>query len=287
MLIEVQSTTSSAPGGDPRTFCGKIYGQEKNLTACLHRPHEPRAPRHRGLPDRPRGHPAQPRLPTGTGASHLRLRHRQSAVLAEEMGPRVWEADPWGRAASASRRKATATTPGSSTWSPPWRRPATGRVAVVLPQGALFRKAPRAAVRGPPQAGPHRGGYRPGPEPLLRHRLAARVADPSRAKPARAEGKGARHRRLEPLPQGPRPELPGPEHSRNRSSIGYAPSRTSKTAPRSVASTRSRRKAGRFNISRYVLPPSAGTCPVARGRRGVRQGSPSREPQAEDHLRTY
>ena len=62
----------------------------------------------------------------------------------KEWGREIWEADPWGRAHSACRPRATATTPGSSTWSRRWP-PGTGRMAVVLPQGALFRKGAEGA----------------------------------------------------------------------------------------------------------------------------------------------
>ena len=77
-------------GGDPRTFFGKIYGQEKNLTTSsiarmnlvLHGIEDFQIVREDTLRN-----PAFTDSSTG-GLAHLRLRHRQSAVLAQGMGPR-------------------------------------------------------------------------------------------------------------------------------------------------------------------------------------------------------
>ena len=58
-------------GGDPRTFFGKLYGQEKNLTTSFGCPHEPVPARRRGLFRRAGRHPAPPGLyrpPTPAGS---------------------------------------------------------------------------------------------------------------------------------------------------------------------------------------------------------------------------
>jgi type I restriction enzyme M protein len=52
----------------------------------VHRADEPVPPRHRGLPGGARRHAAQPGLLRGRPAGHLRLRDRQSAVLAGKVG---------------------------------------------------------------------------------------------------------------------------------------------------------------------------------------------------------
>jgi type I restriction-modification system DNA methylase subunit len=52
----------------------------------IHRADEPVPPRHRGLPGGARRHAAQPGLLRGRSAGHVRLRHRQSAVLAGKVG---------------------------------------------------------------------------------------------------------------------------------------------------------------------------------------------------------
>ena len=129
-------------------------------------------------------------------------------------------------------------------------------MAVVLPQGALFRKGAEGRIR----------------QALLEEDLIEAVIGlapnlfygtglaPARRGPppheaGRAQGEGARHRRLEPLPEGPRPELPRPRARRADRRVGTAPSRTSRTAPRSSPSTRSEAEGWTLNISRYVLPP--------------------------------
>ncbi len=83
----------------------------------LRRPDEPRPPRHRGLPDRPRGHPPQSRLHRWCRRPrHLRLRDRQSTVLAQGMGTRGLGERPLGPSAvRPAAGRATATTPSSST----------------------------------------------------------------------------------------------------------------------------------------------------------------------------
>ena len=88
-------------GGDPRTFFGKLYGQEKNLTTAVDRPDEPRAARHRGLPDRPRGHAAQPGFTDSStgGLATFDCVIANPPFSLKEWGREVWEADPWGRAA--------------------------------------------------------------------------------------------------------------------------------------------------------------------------------------------
>jgi type I restriction-modification system DNA methylase subunit len=75
-------------GGDPRTFYGKIYGQEKNLTTAaiarmnlvLHGIEDFQVAREDTLAE-PGLHGFQHRRPC-----HLRLRHREPAVLAQGMG---------------------------------------------------------------------------------------------------------------------------------------------------------------------------------------------------------
>ena len=113
----------------------------------LHRPHEPVPARHRGLPDRARRHPAQPGLLRRRPPGHLRLRHRQSAVLAGKVGRGAVDQRslrPQLRRPAAVQ--SAATSPGCSTWSSRWPT-VTGRMAVVLPQGALFRKGAEGSIR--------------------------------------------------------------------------------------------------------------------------------------------
>ena len=135
-------------GGDPRTFFGKIYGQEKNLTTSsvarmnlvLH-----------GIEDFQIARDDTLREPAFTdGAGGLAT---FDCVIAnppfslEEWGREVWENDPWGRAqyglppdgygdyAFVQHMVASMAQGGSS------------RMAVILPQGALSRKGAEGAIR--------------------------------------------------------------------------------------------------------------------------------------------
>jgi type I restriction enzyme M protein len=135
-------------GGDPRTFFGKIYGQEKNLTTSsvarmnlvLH-----------GIEDFQIAREDTLRNPAFTdGAGGLA---KFDCVIAnppfslKDWGREVWENDPWGRTqyglppdsygdyAFVQQMIASMAEGGSS------------RMAVVLPQGTLFRKSAEGKIR--------------------------------------------------------------------------------------------------------------------------------------------
>lgn len=136
-------------GGDPRTFFGKIYGQEKNLTTSsiarmnlvLH-----------GIEDFQVAREDTLRNPTFSDASTGGLLTFDCVIAnppfsLKEWGRDLWEADPWGRArygippesygdyAFVQHMIASMADTGDS------------RMAVVLPQGALFRKAAEGNIR--------------------------------------------------------------------------------------------------------------------------------------------
>ena len=136
-------------GGDPRTFYGKIYGQEKNLTTSaiarmnlvLH-----------GIEDFQIAREDTLRSPAFTDSSTGGLGTFDCVIAnppfsLKEWGRKLWEADPWSRAAFGippesygdyafvQHMIASMTTTGN------------GRMAVVLPQGALFRKAAEGTIR--------------------------------------------------------------------------------------------------------------------------------------------
>ena len=144
-----RSSTCSEHGGDPRTFFGKLYGQEKNLTTVVDRAHEPGPARHRGLPDRARRHAAQPGLHRREHRrpGHLRLRDRQPAVLARGVGPRDLGERPVGpRLCRPAARQSS----GDFAWVQHMVKSmadGSGRMAVVLPQGALFRRGVEGQIR--------------------------------------------------------------------------------------------------------------------------------------------
>ena len=136
-------------GGDPRTFFGKIYGQEKNLTTSsvarmnlvLH-----------GLEDFQIAREDTLRSPTFTDPSTGGLATFDCIIAnppfsLDEWGREIWENDPWGRAkyglppdtygdyAFVQHMVASMAQGGKS------------RMAVVLPHGALFRKSSEGKIR--------------------------------------------------------------------------------------------------------------------------------------------
>jgi type I restriction enzyme M protein len=135
-------------GGDPRTFFGKIYGQEKNLTTAsiarmnlvLH-----------GIEDFQIVREDTLRSPAFTDSSTGGLATFDYVIAnppfsLKEWGREIWESDPWGRAVFGLPPESY----GDYAWvqhmvaSMALR---TGRMAVVLPQGALFRKGAEGAIR--------------------------------------------------------------------------------------------------------------------------------------------
>jgi type I restriction enzyme M protein len=135
-------------GGDPRTFFGKLHGQEKNLTTAavarmnlfLH-----------GIDDFAVERGDTLRNPVFTEASTGGLA-TFDAVIAnppfslEQWGREIWETDPWGRAFAGL--------PTDSNADMAWVQhmvksmaAKTGRMGVVLPQGALFRGGVEAQIR--------------------------------------------------------------------------------------------------------------------------------------------
>lgn len=136
-------------GGDPRTFFGKIYGQEKNLTTSsiarmnlvLH-----------GIEDFQIAREDTLRQPAFSDASTGGLLTFDCVIAnppfsLKEWGRDIWENDPWGRAqyglppegygdfAFVQHMIASMAATGNS------------RMAVVLPQGALFRKGAEGTIR--------------------------------------------------------------------------------------------------------------------------------------------
>lgn len=135
-------------GGDPRTFYGKLYGQEKNLTTAsvarmnllLH-----------GLEDFAieRGDTLRNPVFTDPGSGGLAT---FDCVIAnppfslEQWGREIWENDPWGRAFAGLPSDSS----GDFAWVQHMVKSMAaphGRMAVVLPQGALFRDGVEGRIR--------------------------------------------------------------------------------------------------------------------------------------------
>lgn len=135
-------------GGDPRTFFGKLHGQEKNLTTAavarmnlfLH-----------GIEDFDieRGDTLrEPKFidPSTGGLATFDVVLANPPFSLEQWGREKWESDPWGRAFAGLPTDSN----GDMAWVQHMVKSMaarTGRMAVVLPQGALFRGGVEAQIR--------------------------------------------------------------------------------------------------------------------------------------------
>ena len=135
-------------GGDPRTFFGKLFGQEKNLTTSsvarmnllLH-----------GVEDFQIERGDTLRSPVFTDPSTGGLATFDNVIAnppfsLKYWGREVWESDPWGRAFAGLPTDKS----GDFAWVQHMVKSMAdrhGRMAVVLPQGALFRGGVEGKVR--------------------------------------------------------------------------------------------------------------------------------------------
>lgn len=135
-------------GGDPRTFFGKLYGQEKNLTTAsaarmnllMH-----------GIEDFSieRGDTLrQPMFtnPDTGGLAQFDVTIANPPFSLEQWGREVWEKDPWGRAFAGIPTDKS----GDFAWVQHMVQSMAvphGRMAIVLPQGALFRGGVEGQIR--------------------------------------------------------------------------------------------------------------------------------------------
>ena len=135
-------------GGDARTFFGKIYGQEKNLTTSsiarmnlvLHGIEDFQIVREDTLRN-----PAFTDSSTG-GLATFNCVIANPPFSLKEWGQEVWMSDPWGRSAYGLPPERY----GDFAWLQHMissMEPLKGRMAVVLPQGALFRRGAEARIR--------------------------------------------------------------------------------------------------------------------------------------------
>ena len=135
-------------GGDPRTFYGKLYGQEKNLTTAsvarmnllLH-----------GIEDFAIERGDTLRNPVFTDPSTGGLATFDCVIAnppfsLEQWGREIWENDPWGRAFAGLPTDNN----GDFAWVQHMVKSmalGSGRMAVVLPQGTLFRGGVEGQIR--------------------------------------------------------------------------------------------------------------------------------------------
>ena len=147
MLLAAVENVRQA-GGDPRTFFGKLFGQERNLTTAsvarmnllLH-----------GIEDFvvERGdtlrNPVFSDSSTG-GLATFDLVIANPPFSLKKWGREVWESDPWGRAFAGLPTDNS----GDFAWVQHMVKSMAarhGRMAVVLPQGALFRGGVEGQIR--------------------------------------------------------------------------------------------------------------------------------------------
>jgi type I restriction enzyme M protein len=137
-----------AKGGDPRTFYGKLYGQEKNLTTAsvarmnllLHGLEDFSVERGDTLRDPIFTDPA-----TG-GLATFDCVIANPPFSLEQWGREIWENDPWGRSFAGLPTDSN----GDFAWVQHMVKSMAdgrGRMAVVLPQGALFRGGVEGQIR--------------------------------------------------------------------------------------------------------------------------------------------
>lgn len=136
-------------GGDPRTFYGKIYGQEKNLTTSaiarmnlvLH-----------GIEDFQIAREDTLRSPAFTDSSTSGIATFDCVIAnppfsLKEWGRELWEADPWGRAQYGIPPESYGDYAFVQHMISSMAPTGDSRMAVVLPQGALFRKSAEGTIR--------------------------------------------------------------------------------------------------------------------------------------------
>ncbi len=146
MLIEVIEHVKAA-GGSPKTLWGKLYGQEKVLATSaiarmnllLHGVEDFKIIREDTL--------RNPAFYTGNQLARFDCVVANPPFSLKAWGEVEWASDKWGR-----NQLGGVPPKGYADWA--WvqhmltsANPRTGRVAVVLPQGALFRQGAEARIR--------------------------------------------------------------------------------------------------------------------------------------------
>ncbi|MEQ8716669.1 MAG: class I SAM-dependent DNA methyltransferase [Acidimicrobiales bacterium] len=135
-------------GGDPRTFYGKVYGQEKNLTTSsvarmnlvLHGIEDFQIAREDTL--------REPAFTNGAGGlATFDCVIANPPFSLKEWGREVWGNDPWGRKRYGLPPKGYGDYAFVQHMIASMAETGDGRMAVVLPQGALFRKSAEGKIR--------------------------------------------------------------------------------------------------------------------------------------------
>ena len=273
-------------GGDPRTFFGKLHGQEKNLTTAavarmnlfLHGLEDFDIERGDTLRD--------PKFtdPSTGGLATFDVVLANPPFSLEQWGREIWESDPWGRAFAGLPTDSN----GDMAWVQHMVKSTaarTGRMAVVLPQGALFRGGVEAQIR----------------QQLLRNDqieaviglapnlfygtgLAASILVLRQAKPAKRKGKVLIVDASSLFRKGRAQNFLEPEHGLQIlewvQRFGDVDDRA-----RVVSRAEIEKEGWTLNISRYVLPPIGVDIPPFLEAVAAFKGALAKCREAEDNLR--
>ena len=145
MLLEAVHHVNES-GGNVRTLWGKLYGQEKNLTTSaiarmnlfLHGVEDFKVVRGDTL--------REPAFYSGDSLATFDCVIANPPFSLEKWGEEVWESDPYGRNFAGLPPSKS----GDYAWVQHMLKsmaPKTGRMAVVLPHGVLFRMAAEGRIR--------------------------------------------------------------------------------------------------------------------------------------------
>lgn len=273
-------------GGDPRTFFGRLYGQEKNLTTAsvarmnlfLH-----------GIEDFliERGDTLRNPIfmdPATQGLATFDVVIANPPFSLENWGRELWENDPWGRAFAGL--------PSDSNGDMAWVQhmvtsmaARTGRMAVVLPQGALFRGGVEGQIRRHLlQADLVEAVIGLAPNLFYGTGLAASVLLLRRSKPADRRAKVLIIDASSLFRKGRAQNFLDPSHAAEI--LGWVrgfQSVEDRTAVVSLADIE--KKGWTLNISRYVLPPVGADIPPLPEAIAAFKEALARCREAEDELR--
>ncbi|MBZ5713768.1 N-6 DNA methylase [Nannocystis pusilla] len=285
MLLAAVAHVQEA-GGDPRTFFGKLHGQEKNLTTAavarmnlfLH-----------GIEDFAveRGDTLRSPVFTDPGTGGLAT---FDVVLAnppfslEQWGREQWEMDRWGRNFAG--------VPSDSNGDMAWVQhmvksmaARTGRMAVVLPQGALFRGGVEAQIRQHLlQDDRIEAVIGLAPNLFYGTGLAACILVLHQAKPARRKGKVLIVDASTLFRKGRAQNFLEPEHGRQILEW-FQRFEDVEDRARAVSLAEIEKEGWTLNISRYVLPPIGADIPPLPEAVAAFKAALAKCREAEDNLR--
>ncbi|MCB9689729.1 MAG: SAM-dependent DNA methyltransferase [Alphaproteobacteria bacterium] len=273
-------------GGDPRTFFGKLYGQEKNLTTAsvarmnlfLHGIEDFVIERGDTLRNPVFTDPAT----GGLGTFDVVIANPPFSLA--QWGRELWESDPWGRAFAGLPTDSN----GDMAWVQHMVKsmaPRTGRMAVVLPQGALFRGGVEGQIRQHLLRADHiEAVIGLAPNLFYGTGLAASVLVLRQHKAPERRGKVLVVDASASFRRGRAQNFMEPEHAQQIHGWVEAFEDVEDQA-RVVTLDEVEKEGWTLNISRYVLPPIGADIPPLSEAVAAFKDALTRCREAEDHLR--